>query len=159
MALKKHSELTEQEREEYRERVSKNREKRKQNAIKNRRKNKLIWTSFLCIVLLVASYLITINISDKDTISTESSLDKGIAFVDAIMVMNRDDAEFYGLAVDNGNEAGIQHARANGIVLEEGTHVEYGATENYRLYYVKVLDGEHAGESGYVHFMDISKIE
>ncbi|WP_108671782.1 hypothetical protein [Peribacillus acanthi] len=161
MTYKRHSELNEEERKEYREHVRMVRERNKRKATEEKRRRMRLLLSVSIIIISFVSYIAITSFKEKENISVDSEthLDLGVIDRDTILVQNKDDAEFYGLAVDNGNEAGMQHARENGITIKEGTKVEYGATEDYRLYYVKVLEGNYIGKDGYVHFMDISKIK
>ncbi|RID87036.1 hypothetical protein D1953_06890 [Peribacillus asahii] len=165
MAYKRHSELTEEERKEYRERVRRDKEKRKQQEKKVRRKQLILLANISIIMIIILSFIgyktVTHFTKKEETVSADSkpSLNLGVTDADTILVQSEDDAWFYGLSVDNGNEEGIQHARENGIVLEKGTKVEYGTTEDHRIDYVKVLDGPYVGTNGYVHFLDISEIE
>ncbi|MED3575861.1 hypothetical protein [Cytobacillus praedii] len=161
MTYKRHSELNEEERKEYREHVRMVRERNKRKATEEKRRRMRLLLSVSIIIISFVSYIAITSFKEKENISVDSEthLDLGITEEGTILVHNKSDAEFYGLAVDNGNEAGIQNARENGIILKKGTKVRYGATEDYRLYYVKVLEGKYVGEDGYVHFMDISKIK
>lgn len=112
----------------------------------------------LLIVSFIAYQSITAFTENDDTTDSESSFDVGFTDGRTTLVSYKEDAEYYGQAVDDGNEAGMQYAWENGTVLEEGTKVECGATDDYHLYYVKVIEGMYKGESGYVHFMDITDI-
>lgn len=135
----------------------------KKKALQKKRKKKtnwiaVTWVSLIPLLLLgIISYAV-INFliaPTEDPEEEESSFKLGVTDEGTILVRNRSDADFYGKAVDNGNQAGIDHAREQGIVLPEGTKVEFGGMEDHRLYYVKVLEGEYEGESGYAHFLTV----